>query len=164
MPSAILEGTALEAFKELYNYRNTLVHEITQEHVGHPIHHEVWSWEVAIAYGSFTLNFMKALEAAITHTGPSDFPNRVLVDGAPEDVDARLDCEIARLEAEIEAKLDNFEPALRASIAAMEAEQKMLDGANIFYSRWFDFKAPVRRALLRGRLLYLKALREAVDY
>ncbi len=163
VPGTIPSTTALEAFEALYDYRNSLVHEITEEQVGHPIHHNVWSWETAIAYGRFILSFMKSLEAAITDTGPSDFPNRVMSDGAPENVDDRLDGEIARLEAEINAKLDNFAPALRASRAAMEAEQEMLNHANIFYSRWFDFKAPVRRALRRGRLLYLKALREVAE-
>jgi hypothetical protein len=117
----------------------------------------------ANGFFSSLLSFMKALEAAITNTGPSDFPNRVMAGGGPENVDDRFDSEIARLEAEIDAKLDNFALALRASRAAMEAEQEVLNHANIFYSRWFDFNAPVRRALRRGRLLYLKALCEAAE-
>lgn len=163
VPDAIPGNTALKAFEALYDYRNSLVHEVTEEHVGHPIHHNVWSWETAIAYGRFILSFMKALEATITNTGPGDFPNRVMADGGPENVDDLLDGEIARLEAEINAKLNNFGPALCASRAAMEAEQEMLNHAHIFYNRWFDFKAPIRRSLRRGRLLYLKALHDAAE-
>jgi hypothetical protein len=104
---------------------------------------------------------MRGIEGAISDAAPPEFPNRVLPDGSPENVDDRLDLKIERLENEICAKLDNFASALQVSRSAMETEQEMIRQADIAYSRWVDLKAPVRRALRRGRLLYLKALVDA---
>jgi hypothetical protein len=47
-------------------------------------------------------------------------------------------------------------------LIATKARIPQISCADLLYNRWVDFNAPVRHALRRGRLLYLKVLREAI--
>ena len=62
LPAHFVAHSGLEALAEMYEYRNALVHEINDTHVGHAIHHDPWTWDAAIAYGRLTENIMRAIE------------------------------------------------------------------------------------------------------
>jgi len=146
-----------ERLVALYECRNRLVHEINRSNIGHPVGHNPWSCEIAVAYGRFALTVIGEIEAVITDKAATDFPNKLLPDGHPVDLDALLDKEIAELETELTQHIAGFGPALEASRTAIAAELEMLQHAGELHLRWLDLKAPARRALRRGRLQYLKA-------
>ena len=80
----------------------------------------------------------------------------------PANVDDLLDHEIEQLEAQVVAALPDFARTFAASRAAREAEAEMLHHQDLAHVRWLDLRAPARRALRRGRLQYLKHLRELI--
>ena len=154
--------SGLEYLSSLYAYRNMLVHEISNGTIGHPVSHAPWTSELAVGYGRFIYHLIRAIEFVITEKAPTDFPNKLSFDGRAIEVEEHLKSEIFAIEAELSEHIKGFEPALEASRAAIAAEEEML----LHYgpdARWLDLKAPARRALRRGRIHYLKTLREALE-
>ncbi|MBC7870672.1 MAG: hypothetical protein H7Y09_07515 [Chitinophagaceae bacterium] len=163
VPKVLNPASSLECLTGLYDGRNMLVHEINDGNIGHPLAHDPWTCEIAIAYGQFVHDIMRGIEAVITEKAPTKFPNKLLPDGGVIDIDDRLDEEIRELEGELTERIEAFGSALKVSRAAMIAEQEMLFQAHELHMRWIDLKAPARRALRRGRLQYLQALQAAFD-
>ena len=159
-------GGGLAALDGLYSYRNTLVHEINQTHVGHPFFHDHLDCDAALDLGRFTLEVVETLEGVISASAPRGFPRRLTLGGDPINVDDEITSAIAEIEAKIERRLGEshgFKDALQSSRSAMAAEGEMIFQAHELHNRWLDLKGPVRRALLRSRLTYLKALAAALD-
>ncbi|HEY0144943.1 MAG TPA: hypothetical protein VGB93_02045, partial [Methylovirgula sp.] len=104
---------------------------------------------------------MRSVEERITSSAPRDFPNRLGTDGRALDLDDELKKQILELEEQMSAQTEGFSAACIASQQAMEAENEMLFQAHELHLRWLDLRAAPRRALLVGRLKYLKSLQEA---
>lgn len=148
---------------DLFEFRNMLVHEINETHIGHPNFHEYWDFDVAIRVGNFVVSIMKALEQAISTAAPRDFPNKLTADGRAVDLDEELENQIRELEDLLSAKLEAFPAACTISRQALEAENEMLTLSHELHMRWLDLRAAPRRALRVGRLKYLQTLAEALE-
>lgn len=160
-PSTSELGTS--GLTDLFEFRNMLVHEINETHVGHPFFHEFWDFDAAIHVGNYIVAIMRGLEEVISTSAPADFPHKLGTDGQALDIDEELEKQIAQLEEQLASKIEGFPQACSASKKAMEAENEMLMYAHELHLRWIDLKAAPRRALRTGRLTYLKSLLEAFD-
>jgi len=142
---------------ELYDYRHDLVHQINRGHIDHPILRNEWTCKDAVQCATFVKELIEALEAVIEAHAPSSFPNRSI--HRSEGTDTLLLREIDQLEAELSATVEGFKEVSARSAQAREAEEEWFQYA-LPHFRWIDTKAAPRRALLKGRLAYLKALKE----
>lgn len=142
---------------ELYEYRHDLVHQINRGHIDHPILRNDWACEQAVAHAVFVKELIEALETVIEAQAPHNFPNRSI--HRPESTDSLLRREIEQLEAELSVTVEGFREICATSAKAREAEEALLQDV-LPHLRWIDTKAAPRRALLKGRLAYLKALKE----
>ncbi|MFT4078068.1 hypothetical protein [Rhodomicrobium sp.] len=149
----------------IYDFRNELVHQIDISQIGPTALRYDWDCTNARAYGEFVLSAIKAIEAEITASSPPDFPNRLDDDGYPINVEDLIDEKICELEAEIASRMEGFRTVLDVSKKAFAAEIELIETAEeLNIIRWFDYRTPCRRALKRGRLQYLEALRSNLDY
>ena len=149
--------------QDLFEFRNMLVHEINETHIGHPNFHEYWDFDVAIKVGNFVVSIMKALEQVLSLSAPRDFPNKLTTDGRAVDLDEELENQIREVEEVLSTKLEAFPAACTVSRQAIEAENDMLCNSHELHMRWLDLRAAPRRTLRVGRLKYLKTLAEALE-
>lgn len=106
------------------------------------------------------------MEQVISTKAPKSFPRKLKPDGRPADVDREMAIEIASIELKLEeclAESHSFKEAVQLSRSALDAEKEMIFHAGELHHRWLDLKSPVQRALLRGRLSYLRELSAALE-
>jgi hypothetical protein len=146
----------------LYDFRNILVHEITRSQAGHPIIRDVWTCKEARGFGEFVLFLMSEIEGFITRSAPANFPNRLVLGSASENLESLLDREIETLENELSSKIEGFSELCFTSLSARQKEEQVLQDC-LPHLRWYDTKAAPRCALRRGRLAYLQALKKELE-
>ncbi|MBO1908458.1 hypothetical protein J4G37_26660 [Microvirga sp. 3-52] len=170
----VLGEESFEQLEELFVFRNTLVHEIGIQTLGHRNIREAWSPDKAISYGRLVLSLIMEIERALFEKGPSDFPNLVQPDGTPVSELKVLEKEIARLEAKLTKVHNDFSEsnsvtdsdtselmdALSKSSESTRAEDHYLAHAPLLHSRYIDLRTPLRTMVLRNRAKYLKTIIE----
>jgi hypothetical protein len=159
------EPGLLSVLHELFQFRNSLVHEIDWRVLGPPTLEDKLSLEQALDYGYSAGAAMRALEAHITAHAPQRFPNKLDDEGNPASKVRVLQDEIARLEIEIREKLkeagdvEQWDRAVASSRENLEQELEF-----IFHSpflkpnRYIDERENTRVRLYHGRLAYLEGL------
>jgi hypothetical protein len=152
----------------LFSYRHHLVHEIDSSMLNHFSVRDMWSFEMALAYGNVVLSCIKLIESEITRLAPPGFPNRLNEHGLPEDENAKILEDIVNLEAELSAMLaayDKWPEALKASQISRENENAFLDGATFLNPiKYLDARSGLQREHLRSRLNYLVRLKSECDH
>lgn len=162
LPSPLDGSVGLSLLDELFAFRNILVHEISESHIGHPFFHNCWTFEEAKQFGSFTVALIMAIEKAISSAAPHDFPHLLDENGEEPDEDEKLDQDICMLEQKIGATIDGFVETSHASKNARDAEQELL-GYSGLRLRWYDGTAAPNREARRGRLRYLQTLMNEIS-
>jgi hypothetical protein len=163
----------IEELKNLYSFRNELVHEIGINRIGHMNVRDSWDPTEAIRVGELVQRIMQALEAYVSAKMPRGFPNVLGADGLPVSEWQRLEQELPILEKEIERITTEFtDDAVEADEkwgAAREAatdylakEKSFLDQASMLHNRYIEMREPLKLALIKSRHTYLKSIIETV--
>jgi hypothetical protein len=168
-----VRGQEISDLNLLYAFRHNLVHEIGIERVGHINVRDGWDSSRAIEQGELVLRTMRAMESALTKSMPYDFPN--LLDGQfhPVSQSERLAKEIPVLEAELERRIalvDQDNKSLRrrrrkvneAALNYIDKERNFISECPALYNRYIEMREPLRLALVKTRLTYLKAVIDMV--
>ena len=159
--------------KNLYAFRNRLVHEIGIERVGHPNVRDCWSPEEAVRIGEIVRRTMKGLEALISAKMPPGFPNLLGADGYPASEADRLEAEMPILEGRIArittaftdaevAADENWGPAKAAAADYLDKEKRFLEHASMLHNRYVEMRGPLKLALMKSRHSYLSQVLEIV--
>lgn len=126
--------------------------------------------------GATVRSVIEAIETEITRLAPRGFPNRLDSEFSPEDELEYLEQEITNLEKKISAAIlsyssdtgrnvsaEDWSAVLLASRASLQGELNFISNADFIVTRHFDFKRPLRLALLKQRLDYLHLLQQEVE-
>lgn len=164
-----VEEHEIGELKNLYTFRNELVHEIGIHRVGHQNVRDCLDPAETIRIGQLVRRVIQALEASLSASMQPGFPNLLGDDGFPLSEWQRLKEELPELEREIgrltteftetgvEAD-ENWEVAVAASEQYLAKEMQFLDRASMFHSRYIEMRDPLRVALIKSRHAYLKEL------
>jgi hypothetical protein len=167
--TSLFSGSDIAELKELYDFRNRLVHEIDIATLGHPNVRDSWAPEAAMQVGKLVEKLIRGLEAILTKHAPRGFPNLLSLEGEQISRDEILSAEIEELELSVESLLnesisetggDDREDWLAAKTAAanyLTAEQSFVDGTLMLHYRYEDLRSPIKTALLQSRRNYLRA-------
>ncbi|MHB2207768.1 hypothetical protein [Methylobacterium sp. CM6257] len=171
---AALVESQFEELEDLFRFRNTLVHEIGVEVLGHANIREGWDPGTSIEKLSLTLRLIRGIERAILDFGPSDFPNRVTETGIP----------IPQLDM-LMGKLDNLETKLRKTLAntsimtwdgqhdayekaqdlfhqSVAEEEHFITYTPLLHSKYMDQKTPLKVKLYKDRVDYLEMMLDMI--
>lgn len=170
-PSLLAELSlgGMENMAQLFSFRNNLVHEVGFNVTGAYSMRDALTLDSASRWVDVTIRLMLAVEAPITASGPSDFPNCILQNGEPRNDDQIVQDTITDLEQKIAKSLadkgrdhGDWSSAVEASRSAMDAEHAFLFSGSLSI-RMFENVTPSRQALRAGRLAYLKSVWRAID-
>ncbi len=156
----------IERLQRIFDFRNAFVHEIGIEISGSYVMRDILGASQALEWCRFAIDCVRCIEAEITTHAPNHFPNCLDERGyARSDAEA-LDRVIETLEEEISTIFENKDQgheqwleALSKTRAAAVSENKM---SRELYTRFFENATPVRMSLRRGRLSYLKSVKNAL--
>jgi hypothetical protein len=168
-----VEDREIDELKNLYLFRNELVHEIGIQRIGHVNVRDRWDPGQAIRTGELVRRVMLALEASVSATVPPGFPNVLDEDGFPASEWQRLEQELPLLEKEIERITtaftdqdvgadDNWPVANAAAADWLMKEKLFLDKASMLHSRYIEMREPLKLALVKSRHTYLKSVIKTV--
>jgi hypothetical protein len=171
--SSWVEEHEIDELKNLFAFRNDLVHEIGIQRVGHINVRDSWSPSEAIRTGELVLRAMQGIEALVSAKMPSGFPNILGADGFPASERERLEQELPILENRIgrittafsdeEVEADgNWGPAKAAAAVYLTKEALFLDNASMFFNRYVEMREPLKLALIKSRHTYLKSIIDVV--
>jgi hypothetical protein len=160
-----------DALQRVFEYRNSIVHEIDFSTIGPWLVRNSIDVDEARDMGSTVRNVIEAIEKQLSRSTPKGFPNRLDEGLLPEDELEYLDQQIAELENEITMKIRDYRTgtgkgdraedwlgALEASRLCQQTELDFISNADFIVTRHFDFKRPLKIALRRQRMEYLKRL------
>lgn len=168
-----VEEHEIDELKNLYAFRNALVHEIGIERVGHWNVRECWDPAEAIRIGELVQRTMRALEDSVSTKMPAGFPNVLDSDGYPACEWQRLERELPFLEEKVkritteftDVEVDpdeNWEPARAAAAEYLAKEKAFLDQASMLHNRYIEMREPLKLALIKSRHAYLTSIIETV--
>lgn len=168
-----VEEHEIDELKNLYSFRNDLVHEIGIGRVGHVNVRDRWDPAEAIRMGELVRRTMQAIEASVSAKIPPGFPNVLGADGFPASEWQRLEQELPILEKEIgrittaftdqEVEADeNWGPAKAAATDYLAKETLFLDHASMLFNRYVEMREPLKLVLIKSRHTYLKSIIETV--
>jgi hypothetical protein len=160
-----------DTLQRVFEYRNSIVHEIDFSTIGPWLVRSSIDVEEARNMGMVVRNVIEAIETQLSRSTPKGFPNRLDEDLLPEDELEYLDQQIVALEDEITAAIrayrtyrgkgdraEDWLGALEASRSCQQSELDFISNADFIVTRHFDFKRPLKIALRRQRMEYLKRL------
>lgn len=161
--------TTGEILAELFADRNSLVHEISLQDIGHRNIRDYADFDEVIVTGRKVLELIKAIELNITKYAPSHFPNLLNSHALPISPIERIGTEIDALEAAIadvsslEDNIGDFDAkqwssATKHSQSYLKSELSFIDSLEIAGWHYHDPRPNLKRELLDGRLNYLRAL------
>lgn len=163
-------ASQFEELERLFEFRNTLVHEMNLNVVGHPNIRDSWSPDTALAAGELVLSTMRGIEAAFTQHGPRGLPNILAATGEPENPLPLLEQELRALEARVDQLAQTVEwgdvdraqcdwqEAVRLAGQSYKADMHFVESAGFLHSRYIDLKTPLKLQLASARVAYLRAL------
>jgi hypothetical protein len=168
------DGSRVNALQVLFESRHSLVHEIDLGVVGNFNQRTNLDLDGARDTCTLALKVMRTLEKALTEKAPRGFPNRLDVNGHSEDQIAELDVDIARIEEKIAVELikwrseedglnpniEDWQAARSLSARSRERDSKFVDSARFLFNRYVDLHTPIKMALRRGRLEYVRLLED----
>lgn len=171
-----VQENEIENLKELFRFRNDLVHEIGISRIGHHNLRERWDVESATEIGGLVERTIRALETVITAHAPAGFANVLGADGIPRSEIETLAEELPGLETKIAKAVasfadydeDGFEKnswaqACNLSKAHLDSELEFIENVTMLHSKYVDLKGPLKLALVKARHAYLcKILGELV--
>jgi polyhydroxyalkanoate synthesis regulator phasin len=162
-----------DALQSVFDYRNTIVHEIDYSMIGPYLVRGNLNIAEARAHGELVLAIMKALEKCISEKAPKDFPNLLDEEGLPRDEVDELDQKIATIEQEITDSIRNLRSLHQVSSPGIDdwvetishsrantiKETEFIAAADFLHNRHIDLRTPLLIAIRRLRLEYLQILR-----
>jgi len=158
----------IELLDTIFDYRNTLVHEVGPPVIGPWSQRDPLHPDTAAEWCRFVKRCLLALEKPITDAADDHFPNKLDEHGHSTGEIVRLERKIAQLEQAVSDKVREFggwepewEAALKASREALEANQTFHGLA--LYMRLYPNTEDSHRALRLGRISYLEALLQGLD-
>lgn len=168
-----VEDYEIEDLKNLYKFRNELVHEIGITRVGHINVRDRWGPDEAIRIGKLVRRTIQALEATISAKLPGSFPNKIGPDGYPVSEWQRIEQELPALEKRVERLLtefseddiptdENWASAKASATDYIAKEMSFIDEAAVFHNRYVEMREPIKLALMKSRYDYLKGIQKAV--
>jgi hypothetical protein len=168
-----VEEHEIDELKNLYSFRNDLVHEIGIDRIGHRNVRERWDPAEAIRMGELVHRTMRALEASVSTKMPAGFPNVLDSDGYPACEWRRLEQELPFLEEKVkritteftDVEVDpdeNWEPARAAAAEYLAKEKLFLDQASMLHDKYVELREPLKLALIKSRHAYLTSIIETV--
>lgn len=154
---------------ELFNSRNSLVHEISLQDIGHRNIRDFRNFNDIQAIGETALELIKAVELEITKCAPTAFPNLLDKEGIPISFIDRVSEEISLLEKSIEEQaykednLGNFNSmdwisVTKNSKAYLNSELEFIESLELAGWQYHDIRPKLKAELLDHRLSFLKSL------
>ena len=161
-----INPSQMQTFQHLFDFRNSLVHEIGSGVIGHPNVRESWDPAFAELVGSMVVSVMSGIEHTLTSFAPADFPNLLTEEGSPVSRVEYLEKEVLRLEQLVDREIEKTEwqsettPTdwFRARDAArhhFEAEKSFVDKAEMLHWRYHDARTPLKMKALNYRIQFL---------
>jgi uncharacterized protein (UPF0248 family) len=168
-----IKGNEIEKMKNLYIFRNDLVHEIGIHRIGHINVRNSLAPADVIEMGELVRRTMLAIESIISIEAPPGFPNMLDKDGVPISEWKQLEKEIPMLENRVAKIRTAFSDqiletdytwlsAKAASENHIKNEMEFIDNAMIFHNRYVEMREPIKLALIKSRYSYLKSIIEIV--
>ncbi|UIN34043.1 hypothetical protein [Methylobacterium oryzae] len=168
-----VETVEFDDLYNLYSSRHDLVHEIGITRIGHINVRDRLSPNEALRIGDIVQRSMLAIESALTRVAPADFPNLLDIQGQPVSTLSHIEEEIGRLEKSVGTMTTaftdepveadpNWGPAKTAAADYLAQERKFIDGASMLHNRYVEMREPLRIALAKSRLDYLRSVIDMV--
>ncbi|PZM08254.1 hypothetical protein [Rhizobium tubonense] len=162
-----------QLLNQLFDERNSLVHEISLMDIGHRNIRISTSFEDALATGNRVMRIIRAIEAQITECAPEEFPNRLTADGYEVDEEETLRHRIKKIEQKIESALSSFDSSDTITIEKWQemrigsekyisAELDFINRLNLAGAQYFDVRPFMKENLLKQRLQYLEFIANEV--
>ena len=157
------EGQISVTERDLYEFRNHIVHEIDRTIAGPFSLREFVTLDKAAAFCELTERIIEGIEARISRHAPDGFPNKIGDDGAPQDEFAHLGREIKRLEGDIHFALVKWDAdvlaAWKKAVTAYKVEEEFIDKADFLAPvSHVDSRRGVKIALRKQRVAYLRLI------
>lgn len=170
------ETSAWVELERMYKGRHRLVHEISNEQIGHYALRDTVSIEDAQRTGRLVENCMRRIETIITENAPRAFPNILDVQGYPVSEPDRLRRDIEAVEERLQARavvelnggyqagldIGGVTPAIAAGRQYIEAELGWLRDFRPAGWRYHSPANDLEVILLRNRLDYLRDVEEII--
>ncbi|MCM2474793.1 hypothetical protein HGO38_15035 [Rhizobium sp. CG5] len=168
-----LLGTDAQVIEDLYVSRNTLVHEIGIQAIGHPNVRDFSTFKEVLEQGNIVLSLIRGVEAQITAFASEGFPNQLDSAGYPVDEVGTLMTKIRTMEAAISdaiaegncaegLTIDRWTALLAKSNAGLIAELEFIATLDLAGWQYFDVRPSLKAHLLRQRLKYLENLAKEI--
>jgi len=165
-----VKRTNEQIFRELFETRHWLVHEIDGSLVGHPLRRRTIQIDESIQWCQLVVSVIGNIEALISDHAPDRFPNRLNKSGSPIDELAHIRSDIHHLEEKITVELtsrgqkreskdlEHFKNTRRAWNELHSSDVAFIESCLDFHSRVFDFQTPILRRILIARRDHLLEL------
>lgn len=150
-----------DQFSEMFTIRNSFVHEIRMSEIGPFYIRGIFSVAGIHDLAVMCKNVFIEIEKKIAVSAPDNFPNRLDANLNPVDNMDLIYREYEKIEAEALSMFDGDEmaDALRLSAEALSKEIRTIEQSEAFnIIRFADFRTPLIRRLIDGRMAYLKAI------
>lgn len=179
--SSFLKGPSLfgqtkgKVLNGLYEDRNSLVHEISLQTIGHRNIRQFSEFEEVIQIGTSVLELIKEIELEITKYGPNQFPNLLSEECEPICPIEGLRAEIAEIENSISERSDGkgfdcgfdaeeWLSLVEGARSQTDAELEFIDSLDLAGWQYFDVRPKLQREFLEQRLSYLRLLKENIGW
>ncbi|MDF2994700.1 MAG: hypothetical protein K0R27_337 [Xanthobacteraceae bacterium] len=154
---------------DLYEVRNSLVHEIDLSKIGHWNIRSYSTFQDVLDNGKAIEKFVKRIERRLTQIAPEDFPNLLNSRGFPKDDVARLAREIRKLEKKIsdsiasnniyaDLSVEEWNKLIRKSRSYIRSHLTFINGLYLPGQRYYDVRPYMKKTLLTQRVQYLNVI------
>jgi hypothetical protein len=159
----------IEMLEYLFTFRNSLVHEIGSNVMGHFNIRENWDPKEAVRMGRVVSSLIRGIESLFTRVLPKEFPNKLDESFYPVNPLEVLKEELSQLEAIADRQIrmadwnqpdtiEFWDSAQKAPQANLQAEEMFIDRAELLHWRYWDARFPLRLNGLKARKDFLREL------
>lgn len=163
----VLTRDEINKINELFNFRNSLVHEVGVNVIGPYVLRQNILLSEAIELGSKVLSLMKGVEEALIGRLPEKFPNRLTSEFNPVSREEYLMAEVLRLEelASKEIASENWSSSDTYCVWTRSQksfwdfwrdQEKFIDEGEMFRTRHSEGGGGLKIDVLEGRIEYIR--------
>jgi hypothetical protein len=160
--------------EHLFTFRNSLVHEIGSNVMGHFNIRDNWDFDEAIRSGTMVASVIQGIESVFTRVLPNGFPNKLNEGFYPVDPLQSLREVLVELETMVDRHIRGtdwqsphtiklWDTAQSAVQVYMIAQEKFIEGAEMLHWRYLDARFPLRLNSLNARIEFLRGLLDNFD-
>ncbi len=165
------EGSNAKVLGELYSARNSLVHEISINDIGHPNIRDFKNLNEVVQIGEIVRDVIQSIETEISKHAPFDFPNLLNPDHDSVTKIEVLARKIREAEEQIRKSLledgddgacsvQDWDSLLQKSHEYIEYETEFIEKLGLPGRQYYDARDTILETLLERRFDYLKLFKQ----